>query len=126
MNKCTRSFPRAPSRAPAGISWRIAASRLSSTTCSPPSPRPGAAGRGATCAASLSSAGPGLLRGDAAGMLRLRSLPAAARAGHSLAAPRGGCRLPHTASCVSHVSADLKLDTNFLRKHFGFVFACRC
>lgn len=128
------AFPRAPSGAPAGISWRSAASRLSSTTCSPPGPRPGAAGRGATCAAAVCSGGrrdaPALLRpcsNPAPGPLPASTdcvgRPAAARAGQRLSTLRSWCYAsPAAPSYISHISGDLKLDTDFLRKHFGFVF----
>lgn len=140
MNKCTRfqGVSRAPSRAPAGISRR-SGFPAQQHHLQPARPPPRCRRPRGHLRRRLFVLPP---RGRAAGILQPCSSPAPCQPGLCLA-PRSssGRSQAHNSpqltpaalhqprcspSYVSHVSGDLKLDTNFLHKRFGFVFTCRC
>lgn len=49
---------------------------------------------------------------------------ASGRSGAQNGRPRLRSTSPATGRRISHICCNLKLDTNFLYKHFGFVFTC--
>lgn len=129
MNKCTR-FPGPPLELLPGFPG---GARLPGSAA-PPAARPAPAQ--VPPAAGPPAPPPCAPRARAAGMLRPCFSPAPSlRARIVAGAPQQpgqvrGSQLsaadvtpaPAAPSYISHISGDLKLDTDFLRKHFGFVF----